>query len=687
MSLRPVLANFHPPLRMLLLAAFVLLGSALAGAGTLQRGPYIQQATSDSVVVVWRTTGPAQPSVRFGAAADALTQEAAAEQIVTRVSVDVAGADALPKLYAEPAEDRAEREKDGKDRDPSTPADTWQYEARITGLSPATQYYYAVFDGGTMLAGNHESYYFKTLPPVGPAAPMRIWVVGDSGTGGVAQKRVHTAMQDFTKKTKRPLDQYIHVGDMAYGDGTDFQFQRNFFEIYDETLRNTVCWPSMGNHEGHTSRGQTGFGPYYDAYVVPAKGEGGGVASGTEAYYAFDIGHVHFICLDSHDLDRTPGGAMYRWLQADLEQVKAEILIAFWHHPPYTKGSHDSDREGQLIEMREHIMPILEEGGVDVVLTGHSHIYERSMLMDGAYVTPTTAEGVILDDGDGNPEGDGPYRKSAGLHPHEGTVQVVAGHGGASLGRQGTMPVMREIILDHGSVVLDIDGAQITGTMIDKEGATRDLFRVEKSGTVTVERVAQPWQPVHDPGLLSEFSIDFAKDEDGDSPVAFELESELDAVAWSYPSAPNAPKVKLAQVDATKAAAPVVAVYEPFKSAAFEAKMNVYFGENGAGQAGMLLCYQDTKHFYYLQADVAGQKLRLIKYAGGEPQVLREVTAELKRGERVALEARMDQGTFAAQAPGAALVYKDEAPLSAGEFGFRIEPGAHLQLGAFDIEK
>ncbi|MDP7640650.1 MAG: hypothetical protein QGG73_13225 [Candidatus Hydrogenedentes bacterium] len=72
------------------------------------------------------------------------------------------------------------------------------------------------------------------------------------------------------------------------------------------------------------------------------------------------------------------------------------------------------------------------------------------MLMDGAYGTPTTAEGVILDDGGGSPWGDGPYRKSAGLQPHQGTVQIIAGHGGVSVSRKGTMPVMREIVVDHG---------------------------------------------------------------------------------------------------------------------------------------------------------------------------------------------------------------------------------------------
>ena len=127
---------------------------------------------------------------------------------------------------------------------------------------------------------------------------------------------------------------------------------------------------------------------------------------------------------------------MAKWLVRDLAATKAQWIIAFWHHPPYTKGSHDSDKEERLVEMRKYIMPILEEGGVDLVLCGHSHIYERSMLIDGAYQTPTTAEGVILDDGDGRPDGDGAYRKSAAITPHNGTVAVVTGQIGRASCRE-----------------------------------------------------------------------------------------------------------------------------------------------------------------------------------------------------------------------------------------------------------
>jgi hypothetical protein len=309
-------------------------------------------------------------------------------------------------------------------------------------------------------------------------------------------------MLNYIANPKRPLDFYIHVGDMAYSQGTDAQFSSNFFKPYESTLRSIACWPTMGNHEGATSRGESGVGPYYDAYVCPTRAEAGGVASGTEAYYSFDYANAHFICLDSHDLDRRPTGAMMRWLKSDLEMAKADWLLAFWHHPPYSKGSHDSDREEQLIEMRMHVMPLLEASGVDVVLTGHSHIYERSMLMDGAYSTPTIASGVIFDDGDGDPSGDGAYRKSAGLQPHEGTVQVVAGHGGAELGRTGSMPVMKRVMVEHGSVIIDVEGNTLSAIMLNVEGQRRDLFSIVKKGKVTPVRILEPWQlPPWDDGI------------------------------------------------------------------------------------------------------------------------------------------------------------------------------------------
>ncbi len=483
----------HPSLRMVLSVALCGLAGSFCRAdesGHFFRSPYVQMATTNSMVVAWRTEGPSQPVVRFGVNKDRLDIETGPDGVVTRAALGSSNQVmrphwralrtpenlALPKLH-------------------SAPVGTFQHEVKLAGLRPGRRYYYGVFDGSRRLTPVDESYSFKTPPPVGTRQPVRFWVIGDGGTGRREQADVYQAMLKTIGEEGRELDFWLHVGDMAYGTGRDVEFQSRFFESYELALRRFVCWPAMGNHEGHTSKGTTGVGPYYDAYVLPRRGEAGGLPSGTEAYYSFDFANIHFICLDSHDLDRKPGGAMARWLKADLEKANADWVIAFWHHPPYTKGSHDSEKEKDMTEIRRFIMPIVESGGVDLVFTGHSHIYERSMLIDGAYDAKITATNVVLNDGDGNPDGDGVYLKSAGIHAHEGTVQVVAGNAGQSVSRKGTIPFMVRTLAEYGSVLVDVNGDTLTARMINRTGAERDLFSVRKRGQVEQARLASPRLP------------------------------------------------------------------------------------------------------------------------------------------------------------------------------------------------
>ncbi len=177
------------------------------------------------------------------------------------------------------------------------------------------------------------------------------------------------------------------LGDNAYSNGTDAEYQSAVFDIYPTLLRKSVVWPTMGNHDGYSSTSSSQSGPYFSIFSLPKNAEAGGVASGTEAYYSFDYGNIHFICLDSEGSSRSSHGAMLEWLRLDLAATTKDWIIAYWHHPPYSKGSHDSDTETNLVDMRQNALPILEAGGVDLVLTGHSHSYERSYLLDGHYGT------------------------------------------------------------------------------------------------------------------------------------------------------------------------------------------------------------------------------------------------------------------------------------------------------------
>ena len=423
--------------RLWILLLFV---ASTAQAQSVTRGPYVQLPTPDSVVIVWRTDPPTDGFVLYGDSPRALNR---------RVTSPLAG----------------------------------QHEVRIEGLSPSRRYYYAIGAGVRTLGGGDDAHWFETSPAVASQANLRAWIVGDSGTGGSRQRAVMEAMLAFTRR--RQPDIFLHMGDMAYDAGRDDEFQQKFFDVYQPVLRNTPVWPTMGNHEGRSADSASESGPYYDAYVLPRAAEAGGLPSGTEAYYSFDRGHVHFVVLDSYESSRRVDGAMMRWLEADLDAADAEWLIAYWHHPPYTKGSHDSDRESRLIDMREVALPILEAAGVDLVLAGHSHIYERSFLIDGAYETPSVVADHIVDGGDGRLDGDGPYGKRAGAVPHEGAVYIVAGHGGAGARKQGDHPLMYRSEETNGSCILDVDGNVIRLTNVRWDGEVTDRFTMVK-GPATI---------------------------------------------------------------------------------------------------------------------------------------------------------------------------------------------------------
>ena len=131
--------------------------------------------------------------------------------------------------------------------------------------------------------------------------------------------------------------------------------------------------------------------------------------------------------------------------------------------------------------MRERALPILEAGGVDLVLSGHSHSYERSYLIDSHYGdSESLLEGSILDDGNGRIGGDGPYRKPPGNNPHEGAVYAVCGSSGQI--SQGTLdhPVMYYNLQVLGSMVMDISGSRLEAGFIDSEGVLRDFFAIDK---------------------------------------------------------------------------------------------------------------------------------------------------------------------------------------------------------------
>ena len=113
------------------------------------------------------------------------------------------------------------------------------HDVKVTGLAPNTVYYYAVGNSSGQLTQPSANHYFKTSPNPGTVQTIRTWVLGDCGTGDNNQRSVRDAFYNFNGS--QHIDMILLLGDNAYEDGTDSEFQAAFFEnMYEDRLINTV---------------------------------------------------------------------------------------------------------------------------------------------------------------------------------------------------------------------------------------------------------------------------------------------------------------------------------------------------------------------------------------------------------------------------------------------------------------
>ena len=470
-----------------------LIGTRNVTPAFVVRGPYLQNGTPTEVTIRWRTDVATASEVRAG---------------VSTGDLDAVTFD---------------------------PALTTEHEVRVENLEPDTRYFYAIGDGSGLLEGPGAAWNFRTAPFAGTVKPVRVWVLGDSGTGRGGSGRAESVRDGYLNSAlyKTP-DVWLMLGDNAYGVGADDEYQNAVFDTYRSTLRSAILWSTLGNHETYTP----GV-PYFSIFTLPTSGEGGGVASGTEHYYSFDYANIHFVCLDSMQSPRTPPSAMLSWLEADLAATSQRWIVAFWHHPPYTKGTHDSDFEIELIEMRENVLPILEQYGVDLVLTGHSHVYERSFLLDGHYGSSWEFDSSsILDDGNGHADGPaGAYGKDPGAN--HGAVYCVAGSSGQNGGGALNHPAMYVSLNELGSMILDVHGDRLDAKFVNHQGIVRDYFTISKAPLVTISAP----QPVMAEGVGGPARVRLFRDREMERDISVQLTLSGSAIAGADYGAPSLPAV------------------------------------------------------------------------------------------------------------------------------------------------
>jgi hypothetical protein len=363
-------------------------------------------------------------------------------------------------------------------------AKTKDHEVVIDGLKEHTRYYYAIGNTKALLSEEDSSYYFMTSPSANYDVVVRIWAIGDFGTGDPLQERVKNGYMKYIRENH--TDVWLMLGDIAYYHGEDYEFQRSIFSgAYSNMMRNTVIWPTPGNHDLRSADSEFKKGPYYEIFKVPENGEAGGEPSGTEAYYSFNYGDIHFISLDSEDTPLDKDGKMANWLQRDLENDDHKWKIVIFHHPAYSKGTHDSDNDmdsrGRMKEMRENFLPVLEKYGVDLVLGGHSHTYERSYLLRGhyGYSKEFDPDRMIIRNENVKKKDKSTFLKNK---DNQGTVYVVCGaSGGHILDGRCNHPAMAVCTTKyHGSLSIEVRDNLLTTAFVDEYGKVKDSFTITK---------------------------------------------------------------------------------------------------------------------------------------------------------------------------------------------------------------
>jgi hypothetical protein len=387
--------------------AYLVPGRALtSGMPSLVVAPYLGETTSSSVVLSWATAGSGPGEVRY--------------------SRDHSYSLVVPALISV---------RDGK---------TW-YSTTIPGLLPDTAYHYRVYvDGLDLTPWSQIS--FHTAPATSSSA-FTFAVLGDSRPWHLSSPPSEGALAVAAGMDRHSFDLVLHTGDIVYNGGVCSgadsswqQYVRACFDLYRGLLGDTPLYPAVGNHE--LAGGDCGYQAYTDVYHLPANAPAGN----EEVYYSFNWRNVHFVALDTSQ-PYTTGSPQLDWLVQDLQSNTQTWTVVFFHHPAYSSGNH-----GSTPEVQTYLVPVFETYGVDLVLTGHDHHYERTC----------------------------PVRAGSCTAIEDGVVYYVTGGGGAPL-----RDVSGDWFTAHSESVYHflevvVDGCRLEVHGLDTTGHRFDAYEIDR---------------------------------------------------------------------------------------------------------------------------------------------------------------------------------------------------------------
>jgi len=297
------------------------------------------------------------------------------------------------------------------------------HEIKLTNLRVATTYYYRVSYGETTL----KPASFTTTPEPG-TRNWRLVAYGDNRTYPETHRKIVNQIIQLNPSI------IIHSGDLVSRGDEYEHWKEQYFDPMRGLAENITVFPCLGNHERNSNY-------YYDYMSLPDENE--------EVYYSFDYGNAHIIALNSN-ADDAPfglGETQTQWLIKDLEENKdAEWKIVFFHHPLF-RCSPTRGIEPQRWVWQE----VFEKHGIDMVINGHDHYYQRTYAI-------------------GNYQG----------KPSRGVYHFISGGGGAP-----NYPVVPKIHVAyrrsvHHIILFDFQGDRVVGRSIDSDGNVFDAFVIDK---------------------------------------------------------------------------------------------------------------------------------------------------------------------------------------------------------------
>jgi len=197
---------------------------------------------------------------------------------------------------------------------------------------------------------------------------VRFAVIGDTGTGTSQQHELGDIL--LGSRQGFPYEFVLMLGDNLYGGETPADYKNKFQDVYQQLLDGKVkFYAALGNHDEPAQR-------FYENFNMDGK-----------EYYRFTRGNASFYALNSNYMDKK----QVDWLESELSKDSSEWKIAFCHHPPYSSGGkHGSDDQ-----LRKVVEPIFVKYGVNVVLAGHEHFYERIKPQKGIFYFISGAGGKL----------------------------------------------------------------------------------------------------------------------------------------------------------------------------------------------------------------------------------------------------------------------------------------------------